>query len=240
MFKKGFNQIKNFIKDGGANVQGSAIVTGQKVLKSYMDDENFPFLVSFPRTGSHWLRMIIELYFERPLLTRTFFFPDKKDYLLLHTHDMDLDVRRENVIYLYRDPVDTVFSQLMYCKEDTTDRQGVVRWSDHYGRHLDKWLHDNGFVRKLTVLKYERLRDDPVLEFKKITAHFGVEFNEDKLRRALESSTKEKLKDKTMHDRQVVNLKEDYTRKRKSFRVESESLVWESLLSGREFLREDF
>jgi hypothetical protein len=97
-------------------------IADQVVLRKHLEDPEFPFLVSFPRTGSHWLRMLLELYFERPLLTRTFFFPEKDNYLLLHTHDLELDVKRHNVMYIYRDPVDTIYSQIKYHKEDSKDR----------------------------------------------------------------------------------------------------------------------
>ena len=240
MFLKGIDFIKKLITEEPQDGAGSIAVTDPTVLKKIIDDPAFPFLVSFPRTGSHWLRMIIELYFERPLLTRTFLFPEKKNYLLLHTHDMELNVMRENVIYLYRDPVDTVFSQLMYYREDISGRERIVHWADLYGSHLDKWLHENDFTKKLTVVKYERLKDDPSSEFKKITDHFGVTFSGEKLKAALESSTKERLKDKTAHDPQVVNLKEDYAEQRRRFRAESEGLVWEALLSGREYLKGEF
>ena len=240
MFLKGLDFVKKLLSESANDADGSVSISDPKVLQRYTDDPSFPFLVSFPRTGSHWLRMIMELYFGRPLLTRTFFNKDRTDYLLLHTHDIDLDIMRGNVVYLYRDPVDTVFSQLMYYKEDITDEERVRHWAGLYGRHLAKWLHDNGFTEKLTVVKYERLRDDPAAEFKKITDHFGVEFDGTRLDEALKGATKEKLKEKTGHDPQVVNLKADYSAKRKQFRTESEGLVWEELLSGREYLKKDF
>ena len=41
-----------------------------EVEKAYTANLQNPFLISFPRTGSHWLRMLCELYFERPTLVR--------------------------------------------------------------------------------------------------------------------------------------------------------------------------
>lgn len=240
MFLKGIELVKKLMSESNGDSDGSIAVTDIAVIKRYTDDQSFPFLVSFPRTGSHWLRMIIEQYFERPLLTRTFFFAEKKDYLLLHTHDMELDVVRENVIYLYRDPVDTIFSQLMYYKEDLDSAERIGHWSDIYGRHLAKWLHEEDFTSKKAVLSYERLRSDAASEFRKLADHFGVVLDGEKLRRALEGSSKEKLKEKTAHDPQVVNLKKDYEMKRAGFRVEHADLIWETLLSGREYLRQDF
>ena len=104
------------------NPDGSVSVDDPEVIKSFTDNPDFPYLVSFSRTGSHWLRMIMELYFEKPSLVRAFYFKDANDFTCYHTHDMDLELRRENVIYLYRNPVETVYSQLCYYKEDPDDR----------------------------------------------------------------------------------------------------------------------
>ena len=48
-----------------------------EVVKKNIEEPEFPFLISFPRTGSHWLRMIMELYFKRPALTRIFYFKNR-------------------------------------------------------------------------------------------------------------------------------------------------------------------
>lgn len=239
MLLKGLELVKKLISESHGEAEGS-IIADRAVIQKYTDDPSFPFLVSFPRTGSHWLRMMMEQYFERPLLTLSFFNHEKKDYLLLHTHDMELDIVRENVIYLYRDPVDTIFSQLMYYKEDLDSAERICHWSDIYGRHLAKWLHDEDFTRKKTVLSYERLRSDPETEFSKVARHFGAGLDSEKLKRAMEGSSKEKLKEKTTHDLQVVNLKKDYDIKRADFRSAHTDRVWEVLLSEREYLRKDF
>lgn len=239
MLLKGLELVKKLISESVGETEGF-IIDDRAVIQKCTDDPSFPFLVSFPRTGSHWLRMIMEQYFERPMLTLSFFSHQKKDFLLLHTHDMELDIVRENVIYLYRDPVDTIFSQLMYYKEDFESIERIGHWSEIYGRHLAKWLHEEDFTRKKTVLSYERLRSDPEAEFRKVAEHFGAGFDREKLKRAMEGSSKEKLKEKTAHDRQVVNLKKDYDVKRSDFRAAHADRVWEALLSGREFLRQYF
>ena len=69
-----------------------------KVIDAFVSNPDNPFIISFPRTGSHWLRMLMELYFDKPMLTRKFFLLDREDYMAIHTHDDDLDVERSNVI----------------------------------------------------------------------------------------------------------------------------------------------
>ena len=39
-------------------------ITNQDLINEYINKPDFTFLISFPRTGSHWLRNIMELYFE--------------------------------------------------------------------------------------------------------------------------------------------------------------------------------
>lgn len=133
-------------------------ISNLEVIQSFAANPANTFLVSFPRTGSHWLRMIMELYFGRPSLTRVFYYPECSDYLTLHTHDLDLQVERSHVIYLYRNPVDTIFSQLSYHKERLGDHERITYWSDLYGRHLDKWLQQESFTTHKIILTYEALK----------------------------------------------------------------------------------
>ncbi len=200
--------------------EASIRVTDETLVNSFTRDPDFPFLVSFPRTGSHWLRLLMELYFERPALVRIFYFRDRRDFTCYHTHDEDLQVAgRGNVLYLYRDPIDTVYSQLGYYKEDTADTARVDTWSDLYGRHLKKWVFDENWSKKKTVLTYEGLNRDLAAEFGKLTNHFGVALDEARLTDVAEQVTKASLKKKTAHDRRVVNIDADYAGNRERFRA---------------------
>ncbi|MGB1288530.1 MAG: hypothetical protein ACPG7F_18490, partial [Aggregatilineales bacterium] len=112
------------------NKDASVLIAEQSILDKFNANADNPYLVSFPRTGSHWFRMVAELYFERPTLVRAFYYPEKTDYLFLHTHDIEIDVERRNVIYLYREPVATIYSQLNYYQEDTNDTAQIMHWSE--------------------------------------------------------------------------------------------------------------
>jgi len=221
-------------------VEGSTAVLDAKIIEAFANNESNTFLVSFPRTGSHWLRMIMELYFERPSLVRIFYFPENTDYLTLHTHDKELDIERENIIYLYRDPVDTIYSQLNYYKEEINDEARIIHWSHQYGQHLDKWLYKETFTKKKTVLNYEGMMSDISLEFDKITSHFGQKLDIKKLEKAASRITKEEVKKKTGHDPQVIQLKSDYANIRRDFKEKYSSLVWGTVLTNREHLSKHF
>lgn len=219
---------------------GSISINDKSVIEMFIANPDNTFLVSFPRTGSHWLRMLMELYFGRPSLVRVFYYPERNDYLTLHTHDLELDVERPNVIYLYRDPVDTIYSQLQYQKEDINDRERIAYWSDLYGRHLDKWLHQEAFTQRKTVVRYERLKANMLEEFSKICEHFNSTLDVEHLEAAAAQASKERVKEKTPHDPQVINLAQEYAAGRQRFRAEHGEFVWQVLLHGREHLRQDF
>jgi hypothetical protein len=210
-------QLLNKIINWALNPDGSVSVDDAGIIKAFTDDADFPHLVSFSRTGSHWLRMIMELYFEKPSLVRAFFFRGASDFTCFHAHDMELKLLRENVIYLYRNPVETVYSQLCYYKENPEDQERRQYWSNLYARHLAKWLVNDDFTLKKTVITYEGMKSDMHSEIQKICAHLGKKFDPVKLDFVLAQVSKEALKKKTKHDRQVVNLTVEYHTGRTEF-----------------------
>ncbi len=128
--------------------------------------------VSFPRTGSHHIRQFLELYFERPLLPTTFFFPQGERPLFVHDHDPALNMSKQNTIYLYRNPVDTIFSYTLYfpntdaTKFITTVRSGqsnailneyVQAATIKYFAHLQSWLVDAPVTADRCVLYYDAI-----------------------------------------------------------------------------------
>lgn len=222
------------------NPDGSVSVDDPEVIKSFTDNPDFPYLVSFSRTGSHWLRMIMELYFEKPSLVRVFYFKDATDFTCLHRHDMDLELRRQNVIYLYRDPVETVYSQLGYYKESLDDPDKRQRWTNLYARHLAKWLVHDEFTRKKTIITYEGMKSNMHGEIEKICKHFGKAFDPAKLDSVLARVSKDELKKKTQHDQQVVNLSDAYLSKREVFRKKYSQSIYDELYAAEPALKKFF
>lgn len=222
------------------NPDGSVSVDNPEVIKTFTDNPDFPYLVSFSRTGSHWLRMIMELYFEKPSLSRAFYFKDATDFTCYHRHDMELELRRENVIYLYRNPVETVYSQLCYYREDPDDQERRQHWTNLYAKHLSKWLVHDDFTKKKTVITYEGMKSDMHGEIKKICEHFGQDFDPVKLNSVLVQVSKERLKEKTKHDQQVVNLTDAYQNKRDVFREKYGKSIVDDLCSTERGLEKIF
>jgi len=214
------------------NPDASVKISDKALISSFTDDRTFPYLVSFPRTGSHWLRMLMELYFEKPSLVRAFYYKDAVDFTCYHHHDEDLSLSgRENVIYLYRNPVDTVYSQIRYYKQETDDDHRVREWSSLYGRHLQKWLINERCPVRKTVLRYEGLSTDLHNEFSKLVAHFGQTLDRGRLDEVARQVSKSSLKKRTSHDKQVVNTSESYSLERDRFRSVYTAIIFSEIYS---------
>lgn len=216
--------IKNAIRKEETETEAAHArerIASPEVTKQFLENKEFPYLVSFSRTGSHWLRMLMELYLDKPGLRLLFFrkAADVNDYTYFHTHDLDLQVEARNVIYLYRDPVDTIFSQMMFHAQDLSNTELLDGWIDLYARHLHKWLVDEKFTQKKVILSYEGMRKDLPGEFRKISAFYGVPFNEAKISSVAGQVTKESIKEKTAHDQRVINLDKNYPDSREKFRA---------------------
>lgn len=220
--------------------KGSISVDDPEVIKAFTDNPDFPYLVSFSRTGSHWLRMIMELYFEKPSLVRIFYFLDATQFTCYHTHDMDLKLRRENIIYLYRNPVETIYSQLCYYGENQNDTVRLQYWTDLYARHLGKWLVHDDFTRKKTVITYEGMMSDMHGEIKKICEHFDVVFDPVALDSVLRKVSKGELKKKSQHDQQVVNITNTYKIGREEFRNNHGTFILDNLYAMEPLLKRYF
>ena len=228
--------FRRLISKAGGHEQGSVGIRDKDVIESFCADPTNTFLVSFPRTGSHWVRMLMELYFERPSLLRAFYHRDRMDYLTLHTHDLKLDIERSHVIYLYRHPVDTIFSQLRYHGESAEDADRILHWSDLYGRHLEKWLIREHFTRRKTTLAYEEMKEDLVGVFRRVTDHFDASLDESRLLAAAERVTKDEVKRRASHDPQAVQESPEYEMARQAFRERNGHLVWQALTRARPHL----
>lgn len=219
---------------------GSNLVAPDEAVIRATAERNFPVMVSFPRTGSHWLRLVLERYFDRPLLTRSFFAHDNDDYLLLHSHDMDLNLVRDNVLYLYRDPVETVYSQLRYHGDDLDNAERLVYWADLYGQHVNKWLLSERASRHKTILCYEDLRRTPETAFAAAIRHLGGTVDETKLRACIAAVDRASVKQRTAHDTRVVNLDGDYAPARAQFAATHDAAIWSAFLQGRAALAAHF
>lgn len=168
-------------------------------------NQDAPFLVSFPRTGSHWLRILLEVYSERPTLVRSFLKHQNIDFLLSHSHDENLDLKRKKVIYLYRNPVDTVFSQLWYYHQDVKDKNLVEFWTRQYAHHIIHWRFHESYAQQKLILQYENLLNKPLDEFEKLCYFLEISFDKKRFEECFSKVDKEFVKSLTPHDENAVH-----------------------------------
>lgn len=240
MIGRAIQLVKQLITDPSSYQDLSKRIRDEKLIEKFVSDPDFPFFVSFPRTGSHWMRLMMELYFERPSLVRAFYFKDSQDFMTYHTHDLDLDVYRKNVIYLYRDPIPTIYSQLNFYQESTNDLNRIEYWSTLYAKHLSKWLIEETTSEKKTILRYENLKKNIADEFSKVTAHFGETLDPQKLQDIQQQVSKEEVKKKTYHDPRVISRTDNYEGTREEFKEQYGNQVYEYIFNHNPKLKDYF
>jgi hypothetical protein len=159
----------------------------------------------------------MELHFERPSLVLSFYYPEQRNYLTLHTHDDDLSLKRKRVIYLCRNPVDTVFSQLSYKEAGEANDYQIEHWSRQYALHLRKWLTQSPAQEQLT-LTYEMMNRDLSSVFEDIAKFLKLPFSTERLKLAGQRVSKQEVKERTKHDPRVVQIRDSYEMSRTAFR----------------------
>ena len=212
----------------------------------------YPLFVSYPRTGAHWINCVMEIYFDRPRLREgrtTFLNKKRKDWMWFHDHDPFLTIELSDILFLYREPVSTAFSNLNFNRNATRTksffrdtksayanftREEVETECLAYHNHLAKWLVPG---RAKTVLRYENFKKHQLSEFGKITAHFGQSLDEARCLQAFGMVTQEALVklsgDKTPMGSHM--LTSDYKTYRESFTQEwSEFIRTTSIPKGME------
>jgi hypothetical protein len=199
--------------------------------------ETYPLFISFPRTGAHWINAVMELYFDRPRLPRiraTLLDSTRTDWMWFHDHDTisydKLYVENQEALYLYRDPVDTVYSYIIYqfnngksvTSMDSKRLNALVSaCTQHYKNHLRKWL-----LAK-TLIKHENFKLDRSSEFKKICDHFGAEFDEGRASRCFDLVTPEELSKKRTENNTLSDfmLSSQYKNDRIAFKENYEAKI---------------
>lgn len=180
--------------------------------------DNLPLFISFPRCGSHWINAASELYFNRPRLREgrtTFLDRKRKDWMWFHDHDLGLDIEHDNVLYLYRNPIEVMYSDSM-SERGGIDMQFIERRANLYKNHLKKYLlNDN-----VSVVRYENFRKDFNSEFEKVVEFFGGKWKPGHLNHVKSVVTKEALIERST-DKQFIGknlVSEQYQESREDFK----------------------
>lgn len=183
--------------------------------------DGLPWLVSFPRTGSHRLRVVLELFFDRPMLTRHFFEHDNDDWLLIHDHDDRLTLEPNGpVVYLWREPVPTVFSQMTYLHGpgiDAWTEDQVRSVCDAYRGNLSRWLGDDPPRRPGVVVTYEAMSADMPSALVPVIGFLGGRPDADRIRAIEARVTEDLVASKSAYNERVMDTGDDKARRRDAF-----------------------
>jgi len=182
-----------------------------------------PYYVGVSRSGSHWIRLVLEGYLDgtSPISS---FIACKDDINVLYsrlsdfkgTHDMQLDFVYDNVIYLYRNPIDCIFSNLKYDGTDFRNKNEVDKYLEIWIAHIQKWIYDEKFTNKKVILSYEKLKNNFIDEFSKLLEFLNIGINTEKITQSNETYTKSKIRE-IVHDKKVINNESDYELQRSKF-----------------------
>lgn len=216
-------------------------ITGLLNKNNILKNNEVPRLVSYPRTGSHWLRIMLEATLGMPSYVQSFFDPNPTSCWGFHIHNRvvanphrteGLTANLKNVIYLYRDPVDTIYSMLKYEKKIPGNWDGsktseistsVDKISIEYKNHLKRWMLDNEDIENFMSLTYEDLKYDTSGCLLTICEFLGVERSLQVISEAVERCDKKLTKELTPHDPQALSseyssVTSNYTNNRSKFR----------------------
>lgn len=160
-----------------------------------IDVTTIPALVTFPRSGSHWLMAMMEVYLgglslptdrrptvvsEAPLKVE-WLYPSQArknntEFFWYFTHDFEgLRYRCTHpfgVIYLFRNPIESLYS---YSSKITgLNNTAIDRTCYKFRALLDKWVLSG---RAKTIITYNDMLEDPIKVLAKISAHFETPFD---------------------------------------------------------------
>lgn len=197
---------------------------------------NDVFFASYPRSGSTWLRFVM---YESMAGESSGFgnvnqsIPDVKEHKtglplmpnggrLIKTHEV-YHPEYKKAVYLVRDPRDVALSEYAYqtalgLVDMPLDEylplflaKGVnpfASWSEH----VKSWLSAPLANDKLLVVKFEDLRKDTASGVAAIIRFFGLEPNQEQIRKAIANNSVERMKAKEKESPQRASKKGQFIR----------------------------
>jgi Sulfotransferase domain len=188
-------------------------------LTVYPDDT---FLVSFPRSGNSWLRLLAcnlmspdapvdfaqlesripEIYDVTDRALRAFPRPR-----IIKSHE-SFDPRYKKVIYIVRDPRDVLLSYYEFqvkrrvITEDCSLDDFVPRFIDSefepktgsWRDHVLSWIATRGKEKTFLLLRYEDLLANTLQESAKIASFLGLDTSPERVARAVELSSADRMR----------------------------------------------
>jgi hypothetical protein len=186
--------------------------------------------VGLSRSGSHWIRLVLEHYMGGNSPLSNFLGSPINTNNFITTHDLQLDFVADYVIYLYRNPIDCIYSNLKYDGIDTNLDciSKIDYYLDIWIRHIQKWIYDENFTKDKVILCYEKLKNDFNNEFSKLLIFLNLQVNTEKIEEGNNIYTKSKIK-KIVRDDRVINDELNYEIYRELFTQKYKNYIYDKL-----------
>ncbi|WP_325229048.1 hypothetical protein [Schnuerera sp.] len=202
--------------------------------------DEMPVFISYPRSGSHWLNCLMELYFDAPRLRRSVTFLQgeslNKKPLWFHDHDIFsiLELKHDDVLYLYRNPVDVIFSHLKSEYNGKINEEFIDKEIKLLINHFNKYLLSN---KAKVIVKYEKLKSNDYNEFQKIIDWLtpGYDLNINKLDKINSIVKKSNIINKA-NNKQFLNkklLSDEYKYERDKFKNKYSDKINAKIISSK-------
>ena len=165
----------------------------------------------------------MELSLGCPSYVQSFFDENPTSCWGLHIHNRRSDNSKhpegpvtglKKVIYLYRDPLDTIYSNLKYEKildhswdgsKNSYLQEGVDRLALEYKRHLLRWMINNDDIESFMSLTYEDLKKDTQTSLMEAAKFLGFDVSQRRILESIAICDKKLTKKLTPHDEQALN-----------------------------------
>lgn len=141
------------------------------------------------------------------------------------THDLKLICKYKTVFYLYRNPIDTMYSYFKY-EGFPINKDNIKAKSEFWARHTEKWMFHPSCTQNKVIICFERLISEFQSEFGKLLHFMGLNINQSKIIAVKKSTTKKEI-DSLVHvkDPKVINDSTEYHIQRCDFIAQFGELI---------------
>ena len=180
------------------------------------------FLVSFPRSGNTWTRFLVcnLLDTNNPVsfaelesrIPEIYFVPDRRlrrfpRPRVIKSHEC-FDPRYPKIIYIVRDPRDVLISYYEYqlkrrvLSDDCSLEEFLPKFMESaiepkigsWRDHVASWIGTRRGQKNFLLLRYEEMLENTQAEATKIAAFLGLDSSPDRIARAVELSSAERMR----------------------------------------------
>jgi hypothetical protein len=177
-------------------------------------EKDLVLLVSYPRSGVHWVKSIISLFSQRPCLNVSPYYTDQPPWGF-HTHGHanygnknypEPPNTYKSIVYLRRNDVGRVIYSLLSFEKKPISEEEIRNKLREILEHRQTWEPVSS-----VVIEYEKLVEQDFSQINQVIDLLGLDRDDDKLRDIIEFLTKERLASIYNNNKQnVVPIQDNY------------------------------